>query len=269
MNNRTVNLLIVEDNKSEAFLIKEYLKKSKLSHFNIINAYTLAEAKESLLKNVIELILLDLSLPDSQFPNTLEDIIKNFNHIPVVVLTGFDDEKWAMQSIRKGAQDYILKRDITAGFLDKTLLYSIERHKLRMLYYEAVKNIQEKEENLRILIDNMPDGMVVLNDKCLVRFVNKAMLDLMGLNRQDVVSKPFYDKFCILRVTEEPSEIEIEIKEGQIYYFQTRLKPIKWQEENCNLVSFRDVTKQVKAQNRVRTIAKVMESAMELSLIHI
>lgn len=263
MKKRIINLLIVEDNKAEAVLIKEYLKNSDKCSFNIVNAYTLAEAKSILNQNDIEIILLDLSLPDSNYPYTIEEIAREFMHIPIVVLTGYDDEKWAIQSINKGAQDYVLKKDITKGFLDKTLLYSIERHKLRMLYHEAVVNVQENEEQLRSLIDNLSDGMVVLNDKCIVRFINKAMSDIINTTKKDIVDTPFYAKCQLISCPKEPHEIEIETTNGEKLYFETMSKPIKWQEEPCNLVSFRDVTKRVKAQDRVRMIAKVMESAME------
>jgi len=90
------------------------------------------------------------------------------------------------------------------------------------------------------------------------------MIDIMSKKKEDVIGKPFFLQFYMFKHPYEVAEFEIELNEGEgKLFFETRSKPILWQEEQCCLVSFRDITSRVNAQNRLRMIAKVMESALE------
>jgi signal transduction histidine kinase len=128
-----LEILLVEDNPADADLIREALDDLELETapgnpiFRLMHVERLSEAEERLANGGIELVLLDLSLPDSQGFDTFRRLAEGFPDLPIVVLSGLENEALAMQAVRHGAQDYLVKGRADADMLGRTLRYSIER----------------------------------------------------------------------------------------------------------------------------------------------
>ncbi|WP_049559696.1 response regulator [Limnoraphis robusta] len=123
-----IKILLVEDNPGDAFLIQESLKKRHTTmHFKVTQVEGLQEAFLSLDQQNFDIILLDLFLPDSQGLDTFTGILPKANHLPIVVLTGLNDEEMAIQAVRLGAQDYLKKELVIGDLLVYSLCYAIER----------------------------------------------------------------------------------------------------------------------------------------------
>lgn len=123
-------MLLVEDNPGDIRLVEEYLKDSSNSwHQFFLNhiAGNITEAKDVLSLYKIDVVLLDLSLPDSSGLTTLNQIWKVNSTIPIIILTGMDDQELALRAVHQGAQDYLAKSELTAPLLAKTIHYSVER----------------------------------------------------------------------------------------------------------------------------------------------
>ena len=103
-----IRLLIVEDNPVDVLSLKEALKQSKGTNFVISHVETLAEAKGFLEKEHIDVLVLDLGLPDSQGLETFLEIQKSAPNLPIVVVSGLDDESLAIETLKNGAQDYLI-----------------------------------------------------------------------------------------------------------------------------------------------------------------
>jgi CheY-like chemotaxis protein len=131
-----LSVLIVEDNPADMMLIKEYLSERKDILFDIHEAGTLDSALKLLLHNDYDVILLDLFLHDSSGLDTVRRVITTSPDIPVIVLTGLQDEEVAVQAVRYGAQDYLEKQYLTSVLLNKSVIYAIERKRI----------LQEKED---------------------------------------------------------------------------------------------------------------------------
>lgn len=136
-----ISILIVEDNPADSLLIKEYLAEGRRFSAEIMEAETLESALGLLVHYDFDVVLLDLSLPDSSGLDTVRRLITKFPELVVIVLTGLQDEEVALQSVRYGAQDYLEKQQLSENMLSKSIRYSIER-KLAL---------QEKEELLNDL----------------------------------------------------------------------------------------------------------------------
>ena len=136
-----ISILMVEDNPADILLIKEYLAERQRFPYDIMEAETLESALGLLAHYDFDVVLLDLSLPDSSGLDTVRRLMTKFPDIAVIVLTGLQDEDTALQSVRYGAQDYLEKQQLSPVMLSKSILYSIER-KLA---------VQEKEELLNDL----------------------------------------------------------------------------------------------------------------------
>ncbi len=141
----TYRVLVVEDEKNYSELISRALSRHDDGiNFELVVATTFAEAIEGIGKHKVDMILLDLILPD----NAGIDIIENFNQInpdvPIVVLTGLENDELAIEAIHKGAADFILKKDFTRSSLPRVIKYAVERE----YAYERLRQNKEKLRNL-------------------------------------------------------------------------------------------------------------------------
>lgn len=126
-NKQKLRLLIVEDNPGDLLLVSTQVYGSSVAIEKIISAERVAEAIDRLNESPIDLVLLDLTLPDSSGIDTFKRIKEAAAHVPVVILSGMSDMSIALEAINLGAQDYLIKGDFDDKMLAKTILYSVER----------------------------------------------------------------------------------------------------------------------------------------------
>ena len=142
-NRRIIKILLVEDDLTDAELIHAVLSEETDLKIDIRHANTLSLAIECLKNDDFDVILSDLSLPDSRGIDTFACIRDRVPNIPIIVLTGLDDKVTALKAVRKGAQDYLLKEQINNGhLLSHAILYAIERYKLLMELKKKMKEIK-------------------------------------------------------------------------------------------------------------------------------
>src|SRR6266487_5065606 len=120
-----LNLLLIEDNPTDVFFLKKMLLDVPLT-INIYEADRLEKGIDLLKKGNVGLTLLDLSLPDSSGLDSLFSILKATNKIPIIILTGLDDTNMALEAIKAGAQDYLVKGEFNKNLLQKAIQYSLE-----------------------------------------------------------------------------------------------------------------------------------------------
>ncbi|KCZ73016.1 putative heme/steroid binding protein [Candidatus Methanoperedens nitroreducens] len=123
-----VNVLLIEDNPGDARLIKEMLIEAKNISFDIEWKDRLSSGLERITMGGVDVVLLDLILPDS--PRGFDTFTRTqaqAPEVPIVVLTGLDDETFAINAVRRGAQDYLIKGKVDSNLLTRTIRYSIAR----------------------------------------------------------------------------------------------------------------------------------------------
>lgn len=123
-------ILLIEDREEDAYLLQELLTDFPAEQFQLTWKDTLKDGLACLHDNSFEVILLDLSLPDSRGLVTLEQVHLVAPYLPVVVLTGFEDETLGLKAMQQGAQDYLLKHHLDSEILARSLSYAIERKRL-------------------------------------------------------------------------------------------------------------------------------------------
>jgi diguanylate cyclase (GGDEF)-like protein len=136
MSRQPIRVLIVEDNPADARLIREHLSGARVTGtlapaFQWVLADRLAAGLARLAEGGIDAVLLDLSLPDSQGLDTFVKAQAQAPDVPMVVLTGLDDEAVALQAMQAGAQDYLVKGQIDRSLLGRAIRYAVERHRLQ------------------------------------------------------------------------------------------------------------------------------------------
>lgn len=137
-------MLLVEDNLAEARLLQEILKGTAFKRFDLVHVKRLWEAIAHLHKESFDIILLDLTLPDSQGLESLDALVKQVPNLPIVVLTNTNDEELAVQAVRHGAQDYLVKRHINQELLVRSLRYAIQRKQAAEALREANEILEQR-----------------------------------------------------------------------------------------------------------------------------
>lgn len=127
MNTSKIRIMMIEDNLGDAMLISEMLKESTNKKYFLQHNLQLSTAFECLERKSFDIILLDLGLPDSLGLSTLRKVLEKFPSIPVVIMTGLDDDETGFEAVKLGAQDYLIKGHIDSSLLFRTIRYSIER----------------------------------------------------------------------------------------------------------------------------------------------
>ncbi|MFX1573842.1 MAG: winged helix-turn-helix transcriptional regulator [Promethearchaeota archaeon] len=201
MEKKKINILLIEDNKADVRLIEELLKSSEDFKFNLESKQRLSESINHLKSKILDIVLLDLTLPDSDRESTLDKVLNITNTIPIIILTGLDDKDFALKSLQKGAQDYIIKDELNGSSLIRAILYAIERHKI-----ESEKKIDK-------------DIKQIFDDK------DKEILELLQENYR--ISYKDLSKKVNLAASTIHNRVQNMIKEGIIKKFDTLVDPFK------------------------------------------
>ncbi|MFZ3047201.1 MAG: PAS domain S-box protein, partial [Desulfatirhabdiaceae bacterium] len=187
MNNQT--LLLIEDNPGDARLIREMLRN--LDGYQITWVQTLGQALEELAQKRCHLILSDLGLPDSQGLETASALISNASDIPIIILTGQDDDQVALEAIRAGVQDYLVKNTLTPELLCRTIRYAMERKRFE-------KELRRRENLLNKVFEILPVGLWIADKNGKLIKANKAGVNIWGA--EPLVGQPEYGVFKARRL---------------------------------------------------------------------
>ncbi len=147
MSEKTIRLLLVEDNVGDAGLLQAALSDVPRERFpfTLVHVTRAAEAAKSLNESAFDVVLLDLSLPDSQNLDTVARVKEAAPTTPIVIMTGLSDEQVAINAMRGGAQDYLVKGEVDSSMLIRAIRYAIERKKIET----QIQQLRYREEVLR------------------------------------------------------------------------------------------------------------------------
>ena len=219
-----ISVLMIEDNPGDARLVQEALAESGARDFSLLHEQRLAAGVARLAELRIDLVLLDLSLPDGHRLDTLAKLREHEPNVPVVVLTGLVDEAMAIQAVQAGAQDYLVKGQFDGHSLIRAMRYALERHRLQ----ETVRNLSLTDEltgllNRRglmtlaeqhlklarrnkkqtVLVFADLDGLKAINDTFGHLEGDRALVETAGVLRRtcresDIIARVGGDEFVVL-----------------------------------------------------------------------
>ncbi len=157
--------LLVEDDRASALLVKMLVQGVPGPRLDLQVAETMAAAREHLSEGGWDVILLDLSLPDAQGMQTISQAVQAGPDVPIVVLTGHDDEAVAVQSVREGAQDYLVKGSFDGDLLLRAVRYAIERRRAEVA-------LRRSEARLAAVFEHLPEGVLLLDREGKLLLIN-------------------------------------------------------------------------------------------------
>ena len=205
----TIRVLLVEDNPGDARLIQELLKEAKGGEFETAVVPRLSEAMEKLDRDHFQLILLDLTLPDSRGIETFYKMTAHAPLVPLIVLSGLDDEALALETVTAGAQDYLVKGQVDPRILERAIRYAMKR-------VEAERALGEERNLLRSVIDNLLDSIYVKDAEGRYLLDNIAHRRLLGVEAsENVVGKRIYDFFPPATAARFQEDDDVVLRSGQ------------------------------------------------------
>ena len=130
MKHEPIRILLIEDNPGDARLLSIYLAESRRQDFALQHVVKINEGIACLRKQSFDVVLLDLSLPDATGLESVQRLCGAFSNIPIIVLTGLEDDALAIEAVQIGAQDYLVKNQVNGQILVRAMRYAIERKKM-------------------------------------------------------------------------------------------------------------------------------------------
>jgi PAS domain S-box-containing protein len=232
MANKPINVLLIEDNPGDARLIREMLAETDVARFELECVDRLSTGLARLAKRGIDICLLDLTLPDSHELDTFERVQAQAQaqaqapEIPIVVISGLDDEAFAIEAVQRGAQDYLVKSYLGSYVLARTIRYAIERKRMEQeleRYREhleelvqqrtaevlrtnsalqaeiaerirAEKDLRVSEVRYRRLFESAQDGILILEvETGKIIDVNPFLVGMLGYTHEEFIGKRLWE----------------------------------------------------------------------------
>lgn len=183
-----MNILLIEDEPIQQKLVSKFLAGSDLIDFKVTTADSLKEGVETAAHESVDVVLLDLGLPDSHGLDSFTGFHSNHPDLPILIMTGLDDDEIATRAIREGAQDFIRKDGIKKDTLVLAIRYALERK-------EVEKKILDSERRYRMLLENIPQKVFYKDTDSKYLAVNESYANSLGTTPEDMVGKSDHDLY--------------------------------------------------------------------------
>lgn len=178
MQSSAIRVLLIEDNPGDARLLEEFLLDIPTMRFHLEQAELLSEGLQRLQTEPFDVVLLDLYLPDCQELDTFITLRDRAKAVPVIVITGLNDETLAVRAVQEGAQDYLVKGQLSSELLSRSIRYAIER-----------KRTEQKLQEQAALLDITSDAILVQSLESRILFWNKGAERLYGWKAEEAIGK--------------------------------------------------------------------------------
>lgn len=253
--NQLYKILVVEDNPGDFVLVDEYISDSFLNA-EITNVTSLKEFERSLSTSAdFDIVFLDLSLPDKSGIDLVKAIIDHVNSTPIVVLTGYTDFNFAIQSLSLGISDYLLKEDLSATTIYKCIIYNIERYKTLLKIKESEQrysDLFQLSPNPLLVFDQKTNNIIDVNNSAIgvYQYSMEEFLEIQIDNLQvDINNRQNFD-ISINALEQDYQSIYKNIechqkKNGEILYVLTKKNSFIYKGKESVIFSVEDLTKEI------------------------
>src|SRR5579862_306190 len=204
-------LLLIEDNPGDARLVREMFRDHGSSAAVLTHVECMTEAENYLSKNVVDLILLDLGLPDAEGLEAVRRAHLAAPRVALVVLSGLDDESLAAEALQQGAQDYLIKGQIEPHMLIRALRYAVERKVME-------DELFVEQERAIITLNSIGDAVACTDVIGNISFINEVAQKLTGWSGAEALGRPMGEVLQILDASTRetiPNPMELKFGENQ------------------------------------------------------
>jgi PAS domain S-box-containing protein len=276
MSETPIKIFLIEDNPADARLIREMLTEAKGAQFHLECAENLKTGLQRLAETETDVVLLDLGLPESQGLETFIKVYAWAASVPIVVLTGLTDEALGVTAVQAGAQDYLLKGQVDARLLSRSIRYAIERKR-------SQEELRKSKDLFEKTFSSQRDAIFILDGQTppAIRECNLAATEVFGYNRQEMLGRttaflhhnektlkkfqellyPAIEKYGVLHL----SEFQMKRKDGTVFPTEHSVVPLMDEQGGCiGWVSVvRDITERKRAEEALRMKDSAITSSID------
>jgi PAS domain S-box-containing protein len=277
-----IRVLLVEDTELDAQVLRASLQQHPRYHFELVHLTKLETALGWLAGNTPDVILLDLGLEDSAGLETLARLRGQAPEVPLIVITGTKEEALAEQALQAGAQDYLVKSDFKLDTLVRSMRYAIERQKSLRARQASEQALRRQERRSLALIENAPDGIVLVSEEGRFLFASPSALRLFGYEEGELRAGNPADYThpddlslvleALARLGQEPTQ-----PQTLQYRFQHKEGSWRWVESaftnlleepsvQAIVINFRDITERRRVEAQIEENARRHRLMADLSV---
>lgn len=261
-----ISLLIIEDEAAHRELIEANLQLAPPDSFHCAFAASIAEATTALARNIPDLILLDLSLPDSEIQQTLPRMLPVAGDLPIIVLTSLDDRQTIMGMIQQGAKDCIPKTMLHGGFLERSIRFCLDRESALRQRLQSEREL-ERVASFRDLYQQSPVSIAVTDLQGTLLEANPAFANLLHQPIQHLLGQSIITALhpeqnnlaealravASNNVPETTVEFSFPHQKGQTAWTSLSVRPIHWTHHQAALLCcLYDLTERKSAELRIQ-----------------
>ncbi len=260
---RTIRVLLIEDNLDDVTFLRRTLQRVSGTHFQLESARSLAEGAARLKAGGIDVILVDLSLPDSSGLETFTAIKAEAHETPVIVLSGMDDETIAVNAVHAGAEDYLVKGRVDSQLITRAIIYAMERMESRRALLRAEGKYRGIFENsIAGIFQTSPDGRYLDVNTALTRIYGyesrhelmSKVSDIGRLLYVDPRRRAEFVRLMQAKGTVQDFESQIFRKDGSIIWISESARAVRDAENNIVYYEgmVEDITARKEAEEKLR-----------------
>lgn len=252
-----IDILLLERDDTDVVLIRRFLE-SQENEYTLTHESGFDDGLRRLSERSYDIVLVDCSLPDAPDGDAFGPLRRQYPAVALVALTGTANEQGAVEAVRQGAQDYLVKGRINGSALWRVISYAIERNRLSAQLREYARELENGKQSLRHLIDTSVDGMVVVGDNNGVLYVNQAAEEILDQPQDQLVGQAFGFRYQI----GEATEITVCHANGDARVAEMRSTETLWEGAKAFLVALRDMTERKAAEKAVQQSEQRLELAL-------
>jgi signal transduction histidine kinase len=252
---RNVEVLLIEDNPTDVLLLENELKSVASTDLQLTSVDRLGVGLQRLRERRFDVALVDLALPDSEGIETFDRLREAEPDLPAIVVTGSRDERLAVEVLRKGARDYVVKAIGVGPLLIRAIRFAIERQLILAESAVYARHLEQSEGQIRGLIDASADAVVVVDFEGLVRLANPSAESMFGRQAADLISHSF--GFPVVKG--QTAEVDIVRSDGTTGVAEMRVVETVWGDAPAFLASLRDITAHKLAQEAIQQLNSELE----------